>query len=223
MRRKCRMTRFTKQMKEWFSEFGRAYTDRNDFGLDGIEQLYVSQFGIGRRELNRMFLGDLARDRSILEVGCNVGNQLAFLAEMGFSRLAGVEVQNYALTRARERLPDALLVQGSALALPFPDDSFDLVFTSGVLIHIHPDHLPGVLAEIHRVSRNFIWGMEYFCATHTEIFYRGKRGLLWKAPFAALYQQNFSDLALIREQHFPYQGKIDNVDSMYLLSKSIDH
>ncbi|CAK0769541.1 Methyltransferase type 11 [Gammaproteobacteria bacterium] len=213
------MAGLTEQTQEWSGKFGRSYTDRNDLGLDGMEGLYLAQFGVGRRELNTIFLGDLPRDLSILEVGCNVGNQLAFLAEMGFTRLAGVEVQNYALTRARRCLSDALLIQGSALTLPFPDGAFDLVFTSGVLIHIHPDHLAKVLAEIYRVSRDWIWGLEYFATTPTEIPYRGQQSLLWKAPFADLYQQDFPDLTLVRERRLPYQGNSGNVDNMYLLRK----
>jgi len=209
----------TEQTQEWSGEFGRSYTDRNDLGLEEIEKLYLAQFGISRRELNTEFLGNLPRDLSILEVGCNVGNQLAFLSEMGFTRLAGVEVQDYALARARERLPDALLVRGSALALPFPDGVFDLVFTSGVLIHIHPDHLPKVLAEVHRVTRDWIWGLEYFAPTSTEVSYRGQQSLLWKAPFANLYLRSFSDLTYMQERWLPYQGNSGNVDSMYLLRK----
>lgn len=214
---------FTKQMKEWSGEFGRSYTDRNDLGLEEREQLYISQFAIGRRELNTVFIGDLSRKLSILEIGCNVGDQLAFLTEMGFSHLTGLEAQNYALFRARKRLPDARLIQGSALALPFPDASFDLVFTSGVLIHIHPDHLPTVLTEIYRVTRDWIWGMEYFALTPTEVIYRGQSGLLWKAPFADLYQQHFPDLRLTREQRLSYQENTDNVNSMYLLRKQSEN
>lgn len=210
-----------KQNKEWSGEFGKSYTDRNNLSLDEIEQLYTDQFGVGQRELNHQFLGNLPRDLSILEVGCNIGIKLNFLAEMGFTHLTGVDLQNYALNTAQARLPNAVLVQASALALPFANNSFDLVFTAGVLIHIHPERLATVLTEIYRVSRNFIWGMEYFAETYSEIFYRGHWNLLWKAPFAKHYQQQFSDLILVQEQYLPYKTNNVNVDSMYLLRKQL--
>ncbi len=213
------MAGLTEQTAQWSAAFGRSYTERNDLGLDSLDQRYQTQFGIDRSALNALFLESLPRDLSILEVGCNVGNQLSLLAGMGFTRLSGVDVQEYALVRARERLPGIPLVQGSALALPFPDHSFDLVFTSGVLIHIHPDHLPTALAEIYRVTQHWIWGLEYFAATHSEIPYHGQTSMLWKAPFAELYQQQFPTLTLIREKRLSYRDNPGNIDCMYLLHK----
>ncbi len=213
------MTGLTEQTEQWAGEFGRSYTERNDLGLEGLDQLYQTQFGISRSELNTRFLGTLPRDLSILEVGCNVGNQLALLTSMGFTHLTGMDIQDYALARAKERLPQATLLQGSALALPFPDNVFDLVFTSGVLIHIHPSHLPTVFREVCRVSQSMIWGLEYFAETPTEIPYHGQRQLLWKAPFADLYRQYCPRLTLVREERLPYLNNTANVDSMYLLRK----
>ncbi|SCK40964.1 class I SAM-dependent methyltransferase [Streptomyces sp. WMMB 322] len=45
----------------------------------------------------------------------------------------------------------ATAMEGDALALPFPDDSFDVVIISEVMEHIHDDK--GVLAEMVRVLR----------------------------------------------------------------------
>lgn len=214
------MNKLTEQAQEWAGDFGLSYTDRNDLGLDGIDQLYQTQFGISRRKLNESFLGNLPRSLSILEIGCNVGNQLAFLAEQGFNSLTGIEIQSYAIQRAQKRLPQAFFIQGSALSLPFSAQSFDLVFTSGVLIHIHPRHLTQVITEIHRVARTWIWGMEYFAPLPTEIIYRGQSNLLWKAPFAQIYQQHFPNLSLIKEQYLSYQNNHAHIDNMYLLHKS---
>jgi len=213
------MAGLTDQAREWTGDFGRLYTDRNDLGLDGIDHLYRNQFGISRRELNQEFIGNLPRSLAILEVGCNIGNQLAFLAEQGFNHLTGIEIQNYAIQFAQQRLPQANLIQGSALALPFSDQSFDLVFTSGVLIHIHPHNLAQVITEIYRVTRAWIWGMEYFAVDPTEIIYRGQHNLLWKAPFAQIYQDHFPDLILAKERRLSYQENNANIDSMYLLKK----
>jgi len=206
-------------LQAWDGEFGRSYTDRNDIGYEETEKLYQTQYGLGRRELNQEFFGDLPRETSILEVGCNVGNQLVFLSKMGFTRLAGIELQEYALARARERLPNAELVQGSALALPFPEHSFDLVFTSGVLIHIAPNQLPLAMGEIYRVAQKWIFGLEYYAERSTEIPYRGHSGLLWKAPFSEMYQKTFQNLKQKKERYLRYLDNSGNVDHAYLLKK----
>ena len=64
-----------------------------------------------RGELNRRFLSAIPRSARVLEVGCNEGNQLCALHEMGFRNLFGIEIQDYALRKARTRLESAQLVQ----------------------------------------------------------------------------------------------------------------
>ena len=97
-----------------------------------LDALWMKNYGISRSAVNRDFLGALPKDIHILEVGCNIGNQLLLLQELGFSNLQGLEIQDYALELARRQGRGIQFSQGSAFNLPFADDSFDLVFTSGV-------------------------------------------------------------------------------------------
>lgn len=208
----------TDQISEWTGDFGRDYTDRNPRTVDELDALYRAQFGVTRRALNAEFLGDLPRDASILEVGANVGVQLLALSEMGFGRLHGIEIQRYAVAKARRALPQSRLVQASAFALPFGAGAFDMTYTSGVLIHLAPTDLVQALDEIHRTSRRYIWGWEYDAEMHVEIPYRGRGALMWKGPFARMYLERFPDLTLVRERAVPYlEG--GNRDRMYLLEK----
>jgi pseudaminic acid biosynthesis-associated methylase len=208
----------TPQTEVWRGTFGREYTDRNTFEIDALDSLYRNNYGITRTQINRDFVGCFAKDGSFLEVGCNTGNQLLLLQRMGYTNLSGVELQSYALEIARSRTRNISLEQGSALALPYDDASFDVVFTSGVLIHIAPEDIPRAMSEIHRVARSFIWGLEYFAPNVTEVNYRQHNGLLWKMNYAQRYLDQFDDLELIREKHIPYlEG--DNVDTVFLLHK----
>jgi hypothetical protein len=68
----------TQQEEVWNGEFGKKYTDRNIMLPDELDQLCIDNYGISRTELNKEVLSDLYVD-SILEVGCNVGNQLLLL------------------------------------------------------------------------------------------------------------------------------------------------
>lgn len=209
----------TEQIRTWTGDFGREYTDRNTYTPADLEEQYRKNYGITRTEINERLLKGIPKDARILEVGCNVGTQLLILEQMGFSNLHGIEIQGYALDRARTRLPNAVLNQASAFAIPYEDEHFDLVFTSGVLIHIAPADLPKALAEIHRCARNWIWGFEYYAAQTTEVPYRGHTALLWKMDFAGAYVRQFADLELVREERFRYSDNY-NVDTAFLLRVS---
>jgi SAM-dependent methyltransferase len=83
------------------------------------------------------FLASL-RGGSVLDVGCGPGNALVALARRA-GRAVGVDVSERTLSLARERLRAAACAaevqQGDALALPFPDASFDHVVAAGSLHH----------------------------------------------------------------------------------------
>src|SRR3990172_489447 len=203
----------------WTGDFGREYTDRNSLGLEELDALYRQWFGVTRRELNGRFLGDLGRSVRILEVGTNLGNHLLVVRELGFPHLCGVEIQRYALERSRARAVGVPVVGGTGSALPFRDGAFDLVFTSGVLIHVPPTALGSVLRESHRCARTWVWGYEYYAPEPTEVVYRGQSGLLWKADFSRLYRENFRDLETVREERLRYRDST-NEDAMFLLRKA---
>jgi hypothetical protein len=72
------------------------------------------------------------------------------------------------------------------------------------------------MGEIHRCSKTWIWGLEYYAPELTEIPYRGHRNLMWKTDYAQLYLKSFSDLELVLEERLPYLTD-SNVDTMFLL------
>lgn len=209
----------TAQMRVWQGEFGRAYTDRNTLEMAELDALWSRNYGVSRSAINQMFLEGIPQSASFLEVGCNVGNQLLLLQAQGYTQLTGIELQSYALAGARSRLKGVALEQGSALALPFEDQAFDVVFTSGVLIHIAPDDLPQAMSEIHRCARHYIWGAEYFSSELTAVNYRGNDDLLWKMDYARKYLTLFDDLELVKERRLQYLEN-NNVDTVFLLKKS---
>jgi len=212
------MSDTTKQMREWSGTFGREYTDRNALSLDEMEALYKENYGFNRTELNEKFLNHLDRSARILEVGSNIGNQLLCLQKMGFDNLYGIELQSYAVELSKSRTKNINIIQGEASDIPFKDNYFDMVFTSGVLIHISPHDLADVMKEIYRCSREYIFGFEYYSENPTEIKYRGHQDLLWKADFARKYLELFDDLDLVKEEKIKYVDN-ENMDSMFLLRK----
>jgi pseudaminic acid biosynthesis-associated methylase len=211
----------TVQMKKWGGKFGEEYTLRNPYTFEDTEGLFLKLYGIKRTDMNTEFIGGLRRSVKILEVGCNVGAQLIVLQKMGFTDLYGIELQENAVEFSKSITKDINIIKGSAFDTPFKDDYFDLVYTSGVLIHIAPEDIIEVIGEIYRTTRKYIWGFEYFADDYTEIPYRGEGNLLWKANYAKMYLDNFKDLKLLKEIKFKYLQN-DNVDQMFLMEKR-DH
>lgn len=213
------MAQTTEQMKHWSGVFGREYTDRNAPTVEEMDERFERQHGISRSELYELFLGKLERSIKILEVGSNIGNQLICLQKLGFKKLYGIELQQYAVELSKSRTKNINIIQGSAFDIPYKDGWFDLVFTSGLLIHIHPNDIEDALSEIQRCTNCYILGYEYYADQLTEVLYRGRKDLLWKTDFAQLYLKKFSDLELVQEERLGYLDNDDNVDSMFLIRK----
>jgi len=208
----------TKESKTWRGEFGSQYSERNLLDATELDRMYQGKYGVTRTALNRQFLADIPRSASILEVGCNLGNQLILLEQMGFKNLTGIEIHTEIVKEAQSRVPWARVMEGSALKIPFRDASFDLVFTSGLLIHIALQNLPMAMSEIYRCAKDWIWGLEYYALEMIEVLYRGHSGLLWKGDYARLYTESFPDLELVSERRLNYLEN-DNTDSMFLLRR----
>ena len=208
----------TEQMEKWGGEFGKEYTERNAISLSKLDDLYRKNYGVTRTELNERFLKGIDRSIMILEVGSNIGNQLLYLQKMQFYNLYGIEFQCQAVELSKSNTKSINIVQSTVFDIPYRNRFFDLVFTSGFLIHINPSDINIAMKEIHRCARRFIWGFEYYADEYTEIIYRGNRNLLWKANFARMYLNQFEDLELVSEERLKYLDS-DNVDTMFLLKK----
>ena len=93
--------------------------------------------------------------------------------------------------------------QGTITDLPFDNESFDLVFTSGVLIHIPPASLQKAISEVYRCSRRYIWGAEYYAHQQKPASTQWWEDMLWEADFPRLFFAQFPDLQPIREAWWP--------------------
>ena len=208
----------TDQMQAWMGEFGQEYTDRNALTLEQMEALYEKTYGLNRTDLNRRYLDEIDRSSRILEVGSNIGVQLALLQNIGFTNLYGIELQGYAVELSKSRTHNINIIQGSAFDIPFKNEYFDLVFTSGLLIHIHPSNIREAMNEIYRCTKKYIWGLEHYATKDEEIVYRGRKNLLWNVDCKKFYLDLFDDLESVKDERLKYRDS-DNVDSIFLLKK----
>jgi SAM-dependent methyltransferase len=94
--------------------------------------------------------------KSILEVGCGRGATLLEFAKRG-ANVVGLDYSEQALALCRsfegvsQRSGRSVFLKGDARELPFADDSFDLVYSIGLVEHFRDPGL--LLAEQYRVLR----------------------------------------------------------------------
>lgn len=95
---------------------------------------------------------------SILDIGCGPGTITADLAELvPEGKVVGVDAVEAVLERAREHvagrsnITNCTFEVADANALPYPDDSFDVVFCHQVLQHVQDP--VGILREMKRVAK----------------------------------------------------------------------
>ncbi len=91
------------------------------------------------------------RGRNVLDAMCGSGQMASFLMASG-ARVTGLDISHKVLEQFRDKLPDAVPVQGSILDSGFADACFDHVFVVGGLHHAHP-YLDRALDEIHRILK----------------------------------------------------------------------
>ncbi|MGB8951787.1 MAG: pseudaminic acid biosynthesis-associated methylase [Candidatus Aminicenantales bacterium] len=172
--------------KLWSSEFGDAYVERNRAAGNNREpfwQKVLAEFGA----------------QTVLEVGCNIGANLHWIAALRPpQQVYGVDINLKALNELRRTMPDVNAIWSPGRELPFRDRWFDLVFTIGVLIHQPESTLPLVMAEIVRCSRRYVLCGEYFAEQTIEVPYRNQSGALFKRNYGRIYQELFPELRLIQ-------------------------
>jgi pseudaminic acid biosynthesis-associated methylase len=155
----------------WAGEFGNEYTGRN--------QVMVQQRVPFFTEILRRTFGV----RSVCELGTNRGHNLRAIAELSPNyELTGVEINPV----AHREMAGFSRIQAvcSSIQEFTPSQTYDLVFTCGVLIHLNPDDLPMVYDRMMALSSRYILINEYFNPVPQEINYRGHADRLFKRDFA---------------------------------------
>jgi demethylmenaquinone methyltransferase/2-methoxy-6-polyprenyl-1,4-benzoquinol methylase len=120
-----------------------------------------------------------------LDVACGTG----FLTRHLRGAVTALDQSEQMLERARERVPAALFVQGDALELPFPDRSFERLFTGHFYGHLETPERERFLAEARRVADELVVADSAVRADHgreewqTRILNDGSRFEVYKRYF----------------------------------------
>lgn len=112
---------------------------------------------------------------SVLELGPNAGPNLERLRLLGYGRLGGVEINPAAIEamkRVHPELRAEITIGPMEEALPeVPTASWDVVFTMGVAMHVHPTSR-GVFAQMVRIAGSHVAVVEPETAANSYVFAR---------------------------------------------------
>jgi SAM-dependent methyltransferase len=153
-------------VRRWWAENPMTYDWRGDIPFETgspehlaeVERRFLAEAWFAQDEGQPPFSGlipyaDL-QGKDVLEIGSGTGVHARLLATAG-AHLTAIDLTPTAVELTKRRLQlagvDADVREADAESLPFADDSFDLVWSWGV-IH-HSEHTDRVVAEIARVLR----------------------------------------------------------------------
>ncbi|MEM9543298.1 MAG: pseudaminic acid biosynthesis-associated methylase [Cyanobacteria bacterium P01_E01_bin.42] len=174
----------TEQELFWQGEFGDRYTSRNDIN----PQLRISFFAT--------VLKNTYGIQNICELGCNRGHNLEAIYRLSPNfNLTGIEINSEAIDILKDN-PNIQTIHSSIQDFA-PNKKFDLVFSCGVLIHIHPNDLRSIYQKMYEISSRYILLNEYYNPAPVEINYRGHSQKLFKRDFAGEFLDLYSNISVV--------------------------
>lgn len=167
--------------------------------LLGAGSAHPGGFAATLEQLRRFPLPPKSR---VLEVGCGTGRTSCHLVKQGHT-VTGLDIRPEMLAKARIRAENEGLqldfVEGSITALPFDDDTFDIVLAESVTNFAD---IPSAIKEYHRVlkSGGVLYDREVIISESipADVFTKltaffGFGGLLTEEAWIALLLDHFSD------------------------------
>lgn len=149
----------------------------------------------------------ISKNHKIANIGCGPGRAEMFLTKYGYD-ITGVDVSEATLKLAKKRAPKANYIIGDNSNLPFPDQSFDVVISDGV-IHHTVDPKRSFLENMRILKKEgFLYLGIYRKFSYYHIIYRyiGKPIRLIEKSFIGKYIINLTLIPLYYLVHFIKSG-----------------
>ncbi|GGF64461.1 methyltransferase [Terasakiella brassicae] len=165
---------------------------------------FVARRSFFQAYISRLNLPETAK---ILDIGTSTGTNLRMLVDMGFSNIQGLDFSEHAIAFCHAKgLP--AVTKGDICAVPFENDSFDLVVATDILEHVDDDKT--ALKEIYRILKPgghalitvpmfmSLWGLQDDISLHKRRYNKSEiTNLIKAAPFSVQVECFFNFILFI--------------------------
>lgn len=138
------------EKRDDFVNYGFNYWDNPEYGVGYGGYTYDGRYGDCVDRMIEHY--QLTPGMSVLEIGCAKGFVLHEFHKRGMT-VSGIDLSLYAVENAMEGVRPHI-INGSCESLPWPDDSFDFVYSKETLPHLTEVQLSMAIAEAQRVCRS---------------------------------------------------------------------
>jgi SAM-dependent methyltransferase len=144
------------------------YEEHRIGGLDYLE------YGDWQRNYAKWIVEALdLKGKTVLDVGCACGSIANGFAEQG-TLVSGIDPNEHMISLGRQKWLKGTLKICDAVNLHYwGDKTFDFIHSAQVFEHFKPEHVPLILKEIHRVTKD--GGRMFFALDTTEMYERQGR------------------------------------------------
>ena len=134
----------TKKYNNEVSEiYGQGAQDFSDFFKDAHDFLEPDR---------RKFIESMPSSAKILDCGCGPGQDSEVFAKLGFN-VTGIDITPEFVKMAKRRVPEATFIQMDMREVSLPPSTFDGVWVSFSLLHIHQADVPKVLSNLKKIMK----------------------------------------------------------------------
>ena len=131
----------------------KEYVKRTIGVYDRLGIKYLSSIESVAPDEIRLFVKELPKNSSVLDVGCAGGRDSKFFSDSGL-RVTGIDLCKRFLDEAKKRVPDGLFLKKDLLLLNFKKESFDGIWASAVLLHVEKRDLLKVLNDLNNLLKS---------------------------------------------------------------------
>jgi ubiquinone/menaquinone biosynthesis C-methylase UbiE len=191
--------KFDKSKKGFLFETARAFGDQNENVYLNDNYKIISEITKIKKSLELRFKNSgfqlkKIKNLKVLDAGCGPGRFTYVLSNYHPKKIYGIDLsfQNIKIAKKIFKKKNIKFLQGNVLYLPFKKESFDFVYSSGVIHHTN-NFLKG-LKELIRVCKK---------NGHIYLYIYAKGGIYWRARtfmnkimkrIPQIYSQNILDI-----------------------------
>jgi len=161
--------------------------------------------------------------RSFLELGCGSGRNLLFISmNIPDAEISGIDINPKAIEIARSNISSqakSIRIGSIYDTKQFKDNSIDIVFTSGVLMHVPHYKVHGVVKEMYRIARLAVINFELHGPSHAFDYHRYPRN--YEKLYASIFENSQISYEIFPKGDYRTAGTYSFNHALLVLKKEL--